>query len=433
MFMLMSLSCLSAALPAVDNVRGAGGFMKGFARLAGASLLGLLLAGTVSAKEPATPTGLKLDRIVLLMRHGVRPPTKSPPMPEGTANQPWPNWPVAPGYLTPHGRAGVERLGGYDRRVWTAAGLLPRSGCAAIRIVADSDERTIRTAEVYAGALAPDCTVAIDHKPQDVADPIFSPIDERAVPFDAAKAREAVLTRAGGEAGLAALDRRLAPELARLDAIFCAPASPTCGVRRKSTGLAPAKPDKRPKLTGAIDRASTAAQILLLEYAEGKPMAEVGWGHATPADIERLGVFHAEEFRLLARPRYVAKANMAGIAPLIVQGLTAGKGPVITMISGHDTNIASLGGLLDLHWKVPGLATDDPAPGGAVVLERLVDAQGQAYVRVLYRSQTLEQIRKLADPATEAPYVAVLPIAGCKARGVAGLCTMQDFEAQLMR
>ena len=82
----------------------------------------------------------------------------------------------------PHGRVGVERLGGYDRSAWTAAALLPRSGCATIRIVADSDERTIRTAEAYAEALAPSCSVAIEHKPQDVADPIFSPIDERAVP-----------------------------------------------------------------------------------------------------------------------------------------------------------------------------------------------------------------------------------------------------------
>ncbi len=407
--------------------------MRNFARLVGVSAFGLLLAGMACAKEPAVPQGLKLDRVVLLMRHGVRPPTKSPPMPEGTANQPWPSWPVAPGYLTPHGRKGVERLGGYDRSAWTAAGLLPQSGCADIRIVADSDERTIRTAEAYAEALAPGCNVAIDHKPQDVADPIFSPIDERAVAFDATKAREAVLAGAGGEAGLAALDKRLAPELARLDAILCAPASPTCGVRQKPTGLAAAKPDKRPKLNGAIDRASTAAQILLLEYAEGKPMAEVGWGRATPVDIERLGVFHAEEFRLLARPRYVARANMAGIAPLIVQGLTANKGPVVTMISGHDTNIASLGGLLDLHWKVPGLATDDPAPGGAIVLERLVDGRGQAYVRALYRSQTVEQIRKLADPAVEVPYVAVLPIAGCTARGVVGLCTIQAFKAQLTR
>ncbi|WP_343527724.1 histidine-type phosphatase [Sphingomonas sp.] len=395
--------------------------------------LSLLAATPLAAQEPAPPPGLKLDRVVMLMRHGVRPPTKAPPMPDGSASAPWPNWPVAPGYLTPHGQAAIARLGRHDRSVWTAAGLLPRTGCVDVRIVADSDERTIRTAEAYAGTLMPGCTIAIAHKPQDVPDPIFSPIDEGAVPFDAVQARQAVLAGAGGEGGIAAVETRLAPELARLNAILCAPLSPACGVTQAPSGLAPAKPGKRPKLTGALDRASTAAQILLLEYAEGKPMAEVGWGRATPADIERLGVFHAEEFRLLARPRYVARANMAGITPLIVQGLTEAKGPVVTMISGHDTNIASLGGLLDLHWKVPGLAADDPAPGGAIVLERLVDAQGHAYVRALYRSQTPDQIRTLADPAKTVPYVAVLPITGCTARDVAGLCTMQAFEERLTR
>lgn len=393
----------------------------------------LTMAAPSVAGEPALPSGLKLDRVVLLMRHGVRPPTKATPMPEGTASQPWPSWPVKAGYLTPHGQAAIARLGRYDRGIWTAAGLLPRSGCVDVRMVADSDERTIRTAEAYAGTLMPNCTIAIAHQPQDVADPLFSPVDEGAVSFDPEQARRAVLGEAGGEAGIARLETRLAPELARLNAILCAPLAAGCGVTQEPSGLAPAKPGKRPKLTGALDRASTAAQILLLEYVEGKPMSEVGWGRVTAADIERLGVFHSEEFRLLARPRYVAKANLSGLTPLIVQGLAAAKGPVVTMLSGHDTNIASLGGLLDLHWKVPGLAADDPAPGGAIVFERLVDLKGQAYVRALYRAQTLEQIRDLADPAKAPPYVAVLPIPGCQARGIIGLCTIQAFEERLTR
>lgn len=391
----------------------------------------LTMAAPSIAKEPALPPGLKLDRVVLLMRHGVRPPTKATPMPEGTASQPWPSWPVKAGYLTPHGQAAIARLGRYDRGIWTAAGLLPRSGCVDVRMVADSDERTIRTAEAYAGTLMPNCTIAIAHQPQDVADPLFSPVDEGAVSFDPEQARRAVLGEAGGEAGIARVEAQLAPELARLNAILCGPVSVGCGVTQAPSGLAPAKPGKRPKLTGALDRASTAAQILLLEYAEGKPMAELGWGRATAADIERLGVFHSEEFRLLARPRYVAKVNLSGLTPLIVQGLAAAKGPVVTMLSGHDTNIASLGGLLDLHWKVPGLAVDDPAPGGAIVFERLVDAGGQAYVRALYRAQTLAQIRNLADLAKERPYVAVLPIPGCTARGVVGMCSIQAFEERL--
>ena len=85
------------------------------------------------------------------------------------------------------------------------------------------------------------------------------------------------------------------------------------------------------------------------------------------------------------------------------------------MISGHDTNVANLGGLLDVHWHVPGLAADDPVPGGGLVLTRLHDGQGRLYVRVAYRSQTLGQIRSGADPAVEKPYEVALSPPGCSA------------------
>jgi 4-phytase/acid phosphatase len=272
--------------------------------------------------------------------------------------------------------------------------------------------------------------VRIEHRPQDVPDPIFSPIDEHAVAFDADRARQAVLADAG-PGGITAEETRLRPLLTRIDAILCAPTRATCGVARDPSGLAPATPGKRPKLTGALDRASTAAQVLLLEYADGKAMAEVGWGRASAADIARLSELHAVEFRLLARPAYVARANLALIAPLIVQGVTGADAPAVTMISGHDTNVASLAGLLDLHWRVPGLAADDPSPGGAVVFQRLRDRTGATFVRALYRSQTIDQIRALTPPDRAAPYVAVLPIGGCTARGIAGLCTTAQFAALL--
>jgi 4-phytase / acid phosphatase len=103
----------------------------------------------------------------------------------------------------------------------------------------------------------------------------------------------------------------------------------------------------------------------------------------------------------------------------------------VTMISGHDTNIANLGGLLGLHWHVPGLAADDPAPGGAILIEQLSDKAGKRYVRALYRAQTVEQIRTAAPLADAAPYLAVVPLPGCKALGVAGLCSWEAFEAKL--
>lgn len=372
-------------------------------------------------------SGLRVDRVVMLMRHGVRPPTKAPPMPAGTAAEAWPEWPVKPGYLTPHGAAALQRLAAADRATFIGFGLYPRKGCARTRIVADSDQRTIATAQTWAAAVALGCTVDLTHRPEGVADPIFSPIDEQAVPFDSDTARAAVLAGAG-IAGISGEERRLRPVLSRLDAILCGPARAACGIGSEPSSLAPLKPGKRPKLSGALDHGSTVAQILLLEYADGKPMREVGWGRATATDIARASELHAVEFRLLARPRYVAAANMSGIAPLLREALSDARpdASAVTMISGHDTNIASLAGLFDLHWHVPGLAADDPAPGGAIQFERLVDRAGRRYVRAVYRSQTLSQIRALtAFRGAGKPYRIVMPIAGCSARGIQGLCTLE--------
>jgi len=178
----------------------------------------------------------------------------------------------------------------------------------------------------------------------------------------------------------------------------------------------PAKPDARPKLTGALDRGSTAAQILLLEYADGKPMDQVGWGRASAADITLFSRLHAAEFAILARPPYIATTNAAPIARDILARL---KGPArVVALVGHDTNVSSLGGMLGLHWQVPGFADDDPPPGGAILFEQLRDANGRRFIRTSFRAQDLEGLRR----GDGAPAYQALTIQGC-----AALCPFESF------
>jgi len=393
----------------------AGRWLVGAAALLG---LGFALGASAPARTPAD--ALTVDRVVVMMRHGVRPPTKNPAMPAKYAADAWPGWSANPGWLTQHGAQAVAAIGAADRAFYARAGLFAR-GCPDAAMIADSDQRTIATAQAYAGTLAPGCTMAIDHQPQGADDPRFSAIEQGLGTVDA-PAANAAMAKAIGPGGIAAVEARMRPLLNRLDTILCAK-KPVCGVSAEKTAITPAAPNKRPDLTGALDRASTAAQILLLEYADGKPMREVGWGRATAADVTALSEFHALEFAILARPKPIAAANMAGLTPPILRAM-AGEGPKLLMISGHDTNVANLGGMLGLHWRVPGFAADDPAPGGAVILERLKDGVGNAFVRAYYRAQTLDQLRAGAAPG----YRQILPIAGCKARGVAGLCTLAQFQ-----
>jgi 4-phytase/acid phosphatase len=381
------------------------------------------LGGCSAAARPADT--LTVDRVVVMMRHGVRPPTKNPAMPARYASDPWPAWSVNPGWLTANGAKAIAALGAADRAIYLREGLFTAKACPDVAIIADSDQRTIATAQSWASTVAPDCTLRMDHKPQDANDPRFSAIEQGVGTIDA-PAANAAMTRAIGSGGIGAVEARMRPLLRKLDAILCPAKATTCGVGGEPTTVEPAGPHKRPDMTGALDRASTAAQILLLEYADGKPMKEIGWGRATPSDVTALSEFHALEFAILARPKPIAAANLAALLPPMMDVL-AGNGPRLLMISGHDTNVANLGGMLGVHWRVPGFAADDPAPGGAIILERVKDTRGNAYVRAFYRAQTLDQIRTVSAPGARI----AMPIPGCRARGVVGLCTLTEFQATM--
>ena len=390
-----------------------------------AAALALIAAAGAEAKPAAT--GVTVERIVLLMRHGVRPPTKAQPMPVGIAVDAWPAWPVKPGYLTPHGARAVTLLGGFDRSVLAArlfGGACPPAG--SVSVYADSDQRTIATGDAWIAGFAPSCGITSDHHPQDDPDPLFSPIDTGAVPFDPARANAAVAADLG-PGGLAAVETAQRGVLAMLDRILCGPKPVSgCGVADKPSRLIAADTGQRPKFKGALDLGSTAGQILLLEYAEGKSAAEIGWGRASKADIAAASALHAVEYRVLARPAYVAASNSALIAKRMVSALTDPGAARLTLLVGHDTNVAALAGLLDLHWHTPGFAADDPPPGGAIGFALVSDGTGTRFVRAVFRAQALGGIRALAPVQADA--VTVLPIPGCRETPGRG-CPLAMFTA----
>lgn len=331
-----------------------------------------------------------IDRVVVVMRHGVRPPTKPEPLSAGMARAPWPAWDVGWGELTHHGARAVALLGDFDRRRYRA---LLGSGCPALRAVADSDQRTVATAVAYLDRLAPHCAVEVEHQPAATRDPRFSPFEaEPPLPADTVLAAAQAALPAGG---LPALDRDLAPQWQAIDRITGCMA-PACSVAARPTALAAA--GGRAKLSGALALGGSFAQTLALEYADGKPMAEVGWGRATLALITQLSALHAAEFAITARPPAIAKAGAAALLGEVRAALTRDTAPRFSLFVGHDSNLSWLGGALGAHWHVPQFAPDDPPPGGALLFERWSNGTGRYRLRVLFRSQTLDQMRNLAPP-----------------------------------
>lgn len=377
----------------------------------------------------------RLQRVVVVMRHGIRPPTKEKVVPEGFTQKTWPSWDVPYGYLTGHGAQAVTKLGELDAQSY---GAFLGDDCRNLRVVADIDERTLKTAEAYAQALDPKCPLKVEHGPMDQADPRFSPF-EADTPADGERMLASAQAAVKGQGGLAALDKRYAPLLKKLDAILGCCAAPACPDGAKACGLEDMSTrfvdkNNRVKIDGGLDVASSLAQVLLLQYTDGKPLDQVGWGQADRQTLAELSALHALEFQLVARPKAIAEFGARPLLAEIRRGLFATDTVKMTVLVGHDSNLAYLGGALGLHWQAGGqrpdaLAADDPAPGGALIFETWRGGDGRGgdgreMVIVRYRAQSLDQMRNLTDLTPDASQVLSVPACGGKTA-----CTARRFDS----
>ncbi len=357
-----------------------------------AAAIATMLASPAAARPHTPAPALKLERVVMMMRHGIRPPTKANPVPVNYSANTWPSWPVDFGLLTPRGAAGVKLLGAGDRAYYARRGLFDRECPApgAVVLKASGKQRAIRTAESWGEGFMPGCRADVSHPRDGDPDPIFHGLDDTPSWFDGTRAyREALATAPGGS--IAAESRAYRSDLELLARVLdCT--LPTCPLLRDPSELVAAAHD-RPGLEGPIDVGSTASQTFLLEYLEGMPMKDVGWGRITRAEIERLLRFHPLKFKYSNSPDYVARVAAAPIAMEILEALSSPRGAKLTLLAGHDTNIADLGGFMRVRWAVPSYPAGDVPPGSAMGFELLRDARGARYVRAFYRAQTMDQLR----------------------------------------
>jgi len=370
-------------------------------------------AASSAAARAGTAQGWKLDRVVVVMRHGVRPPTKAQPLPEGMAPAPWPAWDVGWGELTHHGERAVALLGAFDRASYAA---LIGSGCPTIRAVADSDQRTVRTAEVYVAAFLPGCAVSVEHNATGESDPRFSPSRGAARLSDdrVLAAAESTLPASGA----ARLDRDLAGDWKAIDRILDCHAAACIAARPTSFSAAGGKV----KLEGALALGGSFSETLALEYADGQPLAQVGWGRVNRDEITRLLELHSWEFAVTARPPAIARAGASALLDEVATALSAPNAPAFSLFVGHDTNLALIGGALGLHWHAAQFARDDPPPGGALIFERWHDSIGRYRLVVRFRSQSLDEMRNLTPSGPGALQTLAFPGCdddrGCDAAGL---------------
>jgi 4-phytase/acid phosphatase len=404
--------------------------------------------GPAAAQILPTPPGWQIERAVLVSRHGVRSPTQSNAELDKHAATPWPTWPVEPGFLTPRGQELMRLMGTYYRVLYGGRGLVQADDCprpGTVAAWADIDQRTRLSGAAILAGMYPRCSDFALRNQADflVPDPLFHPQPSASCPMDPTANREAILKQAGGNLG--SVQREYATQFTLMQSVLC-PAGTTAAVGGGRCGLPAALSsleagsDGSMWIKGPIGIASTAAENFLMEAAEGLPKEQVAWGRlASDAALRDVLAIHEQDLNLTNRTKAIAQQKGSNLLSQVVATLQDGHKfpgmPVIAepvrfaLLMGHETNIASLAGLLDLNWQIPSFPANSASPGGALAFELFREvATGGRYVRLAYYAQTLAEMRNVQrldyrDP----PGMMSVDLPACADQAHEKACPLQRF------
>src|ERR1035437_2547420 len=402
-------------------------------------LTGLLLAVAIEGPVLAQTTnavddGTVLKEIILFGRHSIRAAISTTNTLNQFAADPYPDhFGVPIGYLTTNGQQAAGLLGSYFHDYLLHEKLLTGSNntdLARSYFHANTIERSYMTAVKFGAGLVPGVTVPIHTYAAGAADPVFDPLMAQVATVDPARALAEVLGIYGSGTNLSSA---YSGELSLLSKVLYPPGTqpntnstqgsvdpttlPITLVINTTLGTNP-PPYKTGEVinSGGLVADLGALDPFVMQYADGFPTNEVGWGRLTLDTLSQLTRLITLQFSIAMRPPYLARVQSSSAASHILRSMLQITGgvpldgalgtnqPQALVIVSSDTFVAGLAGLLDLHWLLPGYQPDFCAPGGALVFElRQVTATGEYLVRVFYTAQTFDQLRNLTPLTLQAP------------------------------
>jgi 4-phytase / acid phosphatase len=411
-----------------------------------ASLLLISLAALPVAlhAQAAKP---ELKYVVIVSRHGVRSPTWDAERLHQYSSQPWPDWRVAPGELTPRGFQLIKLMGGYYREWLSSEHLLADKSCLdakRIYIWADTDQRTLETGRAFAESLLPGCGIMVHSEQGGRTDPIFSGVGTA----DPEQSFRAIQARLGADPRKLVTEHRGA-----LDALeFILTEGKTAPkMLEPPSEVGVTRSAKAVELTGPFNVGSTLSENLLLEYTNGFQGADLGWGRLTRQKLQQALELHAVYTDLMRRTPYLATVRSSNLLAHVLRsmeqavsgtpmsGAIGQPGDKLLVLSGHDTNLSNIAGMLGLTWTLPGYQPDDTPPGGALIfsLWRAPSSGGDGgayFIKARYVAQTLDQMRDAAPLSLATPPPSqTVSLHDCKATESAVGCPWRIAESEIQK
>lgn len=409
-------------------------------------LLACLLCVASLVPKAAFGQADELRMVIVVSRHGVRAPIESETRSSRYNTQPWPTWPVAPGVLTPNGATLMTHMGSFYKQRYADL-FRDQQNCSTwIYAAANRTERTVSSAQAVLKGLAPDCPIKVHVHDTSSLDPLFE-----AAAFSSVANHEelaaAIRGRLGGDPQWwpSAYQRPL--EDMQQILLNCGNSSPCGNSSTKKKLLDDASAVKAAKISdmvvidGPVSKGADFAENFLLQYTEGFPMAQVGWGRVSRPELNALMTMNTSYHDYVLRTPYFAQIGASDLASHIgatlqqaadekaVSGAIGTPGTRFLLLLGHDSNLTWLGGLLHLNWLLPDQPLNATPPGSALVFELHRNANtNRFYLQVYLMSQTLDQMR-YKTPLTSAhgPSIATIFVPSCSTDAT-NRCPLDQFQ-----
>ena len=400
--------------------------------------LSVIAALPIGMSAYAADGDMQLQQVLMLSRHNLRAPlANNGSVLEQSTKKNWPQWDVPGGELTTKGGVLEVYMGNYTRQWLAQQGLVESGTCpdsSNIFVYANSLQRTVATAQYFITGAFPGCDISVTHQDaMGTMDPIFNPvITDGSDEFN--KKALAAMTAANEKLALK-------PAFQQLEKIVDYKSAPACNGKKQcdlsgGDNTFSAENGKEPNVNGPLKIGNSLVDAFTLQYYEGFPADQVAWGQIkTPEQWKSLAAIKNGYQDALFTSPDVAREVAAPLVDYIRSQLVdqdKANAPKVTVMVGHDSNIASLLSALQVKpYELPG--NDEKTPiGGQVVFERWHDAKNNKdLLKVEYVYQTAEQLRN-ADVLSlkNPPKRVTLQLAGCDA-DANGYCSWDQFATAL--
>ncbi|HAW3562331.1 bifunctional glucose-1-phosphatase/inositol phosphatase [Escherichia coli] len=404
--------------------------------LIAAAVAGIVLLAS-NAQAQTVPEGYQLQQVLMMSRHNLRAPlaNNGSVLEQSTPNK-WPEWDVPGGQLTTKGVVLEVYMGHYMREWLAEQGMVKSGECPppyTVYAYANSLQRTVATAQFFITGAFPGCDIPVHHQEKmGTMDPTFNPVitdDSAAFSEQAVAAMEKELSKL-----------QLTDSYQLLEKIVNYKDSPACKEKQQCSlvdgkNTFSAKYQQEPGVSGPLKVGNSLVDAFTLQYYEGFPMDQVAWGEIKSDQQWKVlsKLKNGYQDSLFTSPevaRNVAKPLVSYIDKALVTDRTSA--PKITVLVGHDSNIASLLTALDFKPYQLHDQNERTPIGGKIVFQRWHDSKANRdLMKIEYVYQSAEQLRNADALTLQAPAQRVtLELSGCPI-DADGFCPMDKFDSVL--